>query len=178
MELAGRASAIAREVLHQKEIVLISRMALAVATSLITLAMAACGESPSSPADPSPAATEQPAGEGAQQPDAARDAVAALRRFTGAANRGDLEAVLAATARDVRFDSEGRIFSGEAGIREFIGGEVIAAGGRYRELSVRTQGARAVVEYDFRTSGGAREHFTYACSARRGRLTDCIGRYV
>jgi len=86
--------------------------------------------------------------------------------------------VLATTARDIRFDSAGRLFRGPAGIREFIGGEVIPLGGRYRELSARTQADRGIVEYDFRTRGGGRERFTYACRARQGRLSDCVGRYV
>ncbi|MBM0206507.1 nuclear transport factor 2 family protein [Micromonospora sp. STR1s_5] len=101
------------------------------------------------------------------------------RTLTDALNRGDSAAARAVFAPTARFDSVGRIYPDRDAIFDrFIDPEVIALGGRYTELSSRTDGDRLVVEYNFTTRSGGREHFTYAYRIQDGVITDVIGRYV
>ena len=102
-----------------------------------------------------------------------------VRALTDALNRGDATGARECFAPTARFDSVGRIYPDRDAIfGQFLEPEVIGAGGRYTELSNKIEGDRLVVEYNFTTTGGGREHFTYAYRIEQGLITDVIGKYV
>jgi SnoaL-like domain len=143
------------------------------------LAVAGCGPGASAgsaeTAPPSAASSPSPPSAGATD----QTGVGVARAFTDALNDGDSAAARALFAADARFDSVGRIYPDRDAIFDrFIDPEVIAVQGRYTERSTRLDGDRFVVEYDFTTGSGGREHFTYAYRIEDGLITDVVGRYV
>jgi hypothetical protein len=142
------------------------------------LAVAACSPDPSTGAAAPPPATAG-AGPAASPSPATPADIRVARGFTDALNRGDGAAARASFAATARFDSVGRIYPDRDAIfGRFLDPEVIAAGGRYTELSTRADGDRLVVEYEFTTRSGGREHFTYAYRIENGLIVDVIGRYL
>ncbi|WP_158581405.1 nuclear transport factor 2 family protein [Actinomadura spongiicola] len=100
------------------------------------------------------------------------------RRFLDAANAGDPKRVEATFAENARFDSVGRIYPSRADImNRFLIPEVLDVGGRYKVTGSRWDGDRYVVNYDFKTSGGAAESFSYAFLIQDGLIRDVVGRY-
>ena len=61
----------------------------------------------------------------------------------------------------------------------FLVPEVLRVGGTYRTLAA-TPGTddRVVVEYEFTTSSGGRERFTYDYLVVDGSIKDVVGRYL
>ena len=159
----------------------------------LALTVAGCGNPSSAGAPtPPPAVTAAPAPAGtapapagtaaaaASLTAAQRASLAVAEGFTAAVNRGDEAAVRQAYAPDARFDSVGRVYPDrEAIMSRFLVPEVLRPGGQYRTLSVRPgEGDRIVVEYDFATGYGGREHFTYDYRVVGGVIRDVVGRYV
>jgi hypothetical protein len=142
------------------------------------VAVAACGTDPSTDSTATPPAP--PASSATSPLVASTDrTVGVVRALVDALNRGDSTAARALFAPTARFDSVGRIYPDRDAIFDrFLDPEVIAVGGRYTERSTRVDGDRLVVEYDFTTRSGGREHFTYAYRVQDGLITDVIGRYV
>ncbi|TMQ90107.1 nuclear transport factor 2 family protein [Actinomadura soli] len=100
------------------------------------------------------------------------------RRFLDAANAGDAKGVEAAFAENARFDSVGRVYPSRADImNRFLIPEVLDVGGRYKAIGSRWDGDRYVVRYDFKTSGGGGESFSYAFLIQDGLIRDVAGRY-
>ena len=61
----------------------------------------------------------------------------------------------------------------------FLVPEVLRVGGTYRTLAVAPgRDDRVVVEYEFTTSSGGRERFTYDYLVVAGTIKDVVGRYV
>lgn len=147
------------------------------------IALTGCG--PATSAGPPSAGAAQPTvapstATGAELGEAQRSALAAADRLTTALNDGDEAGVRAAFAPEARFDSVGRIYPDrEAIMSRFLVPEVLRVGGTYRTRAV-TPGndGRVVVEYEFTTSSGGRERFTYDYLVVEGRIVDVVGRYL
>ncbi|TDD82201.1 nuclear transport factor 2 family protein [Actinomadura rubrisoli] len=100
------------------------------------------------------------------------------RRFVDAANAGDEKGVEATFTENARFDSVGRIYLSRADImNRFLIPEVLDVGGHYKATGSRWDGDRYVVNYDFKTSGGGGESFSYAFLIHDGLIRDVAGRY-
>jgi hypothetical protein len=147
------------------------------------IALAGCGTTTSAgppTAGPAPQTTASSPAIGAELGEAHRGALAAADRLTTALNGGDEAGVRAAFAPDARFDSVGRIYPDrEAIMSRFLVPEVLRVGGTYRTVAV-TPGNddRVVVEYEFTTSSGGRERFTYDYLVVDGSIKDVVGRYL
>lgn len=159
------------------------RRLLAAAGTAALIALAGCGATTSAgppAAEPArPAATATPPA-GGELGGAHREALSAAERFTAALNGGDEAGVRASFAPDARFDSVGRIYPDrEAIMSRFLVPEVLRVGGTYRTLTANAgNGGRVVVEYEFTTSSGGRERFTYDYLVVAGTIKDVVGRYV
>ncbi|MFI0481117.1 hypothetical protein ACH34T_10855 [Actinomadura sp. 9N215] len=100
------------------------------------------------------------------------------RRFVDAANAGDAKGVEATFVENARFDSVGRIYPSRADImNRFLIPEVLDVGGHYTATGSRWDGDRYVVNYDFKTSGGGGESFSYAFLIQDALIRDVVGRY-
>ncbi|MHA6627194.1 hypothetical protein ACU61A_17300 [Pseudonocardia sichuanensis] len=151
------------------------------AAAALLAALTGCAGAPAPQAGPAPQADARDvATPPAELSVAQQQALAVAERFTEAANRGDEAGVRDAYAPEARFDSVGRIYPDrEAILERFLIPEVLRAGGTYQALSaVPGAGERVVVEYEFTTSRGGREHFTYDYLVTDGTIRDVIGRYV
>jgi hypothetical protein len=155
---------------------------MAVAGAAALVALTGCGAtSAGQPVDSSTRiGRSAPAAPGADLSADHRAALQVAERLTTALNDGDEAGVRESFAPDARFDSVGRIYPDrDAIMNRFLVPEVLRVGGTYRTIAV-TPGSvgRVVVEYEFTTSGGARERFTYDYLVVDGRITDVVGRYV
>ncbi|MFD8014975.1 nuclear transport factor 2 family protein [Streptomyces sp. NPDC059762] len=157
------------------------------AALLLGLLAPACSspDRPTAAADtPAPVTVTTPAPSGASTAAGPRTAVdpallAVARRYTEAANRGDVDGITAAYAPEARFDRAGTLFHGRDEIvGDFIRPDVVDDDGHYREISTHAADGRTVVEYIFTTGSGITEHFTYAYLVEDGVIVDVIGRYV
>jgi hypothetical protein len=158
------------------------RLRTAIGTAAL-IALAGCAATPSAgPPTAGPAQQTAPSSPaaGGELGDAQRSALAAADRLTTALNGGDEAGARAALAPDARFDSVGRIYPNrEAIMNRFLVPEVLRVGGTYRTVAVTPGRAdRVVVEYEFTTSSGGRERFTYDYLVVDGRITDVVGRYL
>jgi hypothetical protein len=158
------------------------RLRTAVGTAAL-IALAGCAPTTSA-GPPTAGSAQQTAASspatGAELSEAQRSALAAADRLTTALNDDDEAGARAAFAPEARFDSVGRIYPDrEAIMNRFLVPEVLRVGGTYRTLAVTPGNAdRVVVEYEFTTSSGGRERFTYDYLVVGGRITDVVGRYV
>ena len=147
------------------------------------IALAGCGTTTSAgppTAGPAQQTAASPPAIGAELGEAQRGTLAVADRLTTALNGGDEDGARAAFAPDARFDSVGRIYPDrEAIMSRFLVPEVLRVGGTYRTVAV-TPGNddRVVVEYEFTTSSGGRERFTYDYLVVDGSIKDVVGRYL
>ncbi|GJF35103.1 hypothetical protein KNE206_78030 [Kitasatospora sp. NE20-6] len=118
------------------------------------------------------------------EPTETPEALRAVRGFIAAANRGDVPALHAALAPQVRIDMAGAVHTGrDEVLRAFFVRWVVRPGGRYREVAagpVRPAGGGAAltVRYDFRTPQGLVEDITYTYLVRGGEIAAITGRFV
>jgi hypothetical protein len=155
------------------------------ATGCIALTATACSDSPdASDAAAAPAATSA-VGAGPAETSAAPAAAAAgpaaavTDKFIEAVNAGRSDAVAGMLTDDARVDIVGRVFTGRGEVMDdFIGPEVIGAGGEYEVLNRTKTGDGVLVEYNFETDSGLKEHFTYRYAVQDGLIHGWIGRYV
>jgi hypothetical protein len=143
-----------------------------IAATLLTI-VTACSNGTVSPDPPptTPASTALPSNNRAS-------AERIADRFLHAANSGNRDATAALFADSARFDSVGRIYASRDDImNRFLIPEVLETGGRYHVTRTDWAGDRYVVAYEFTTSSGGREQFTYAYLIRDGLIHDVIGRY-
>ncbi|MEJ3657939.1 nuclear transport factor 2 family protein [Actinomycetes bacterium KLBMP 9759] len=153
-----------------------SRLLRAAGTAAAALiVLAGCGDATTAPlraAPPSAQAVGELSG-------AHRAALQAAERLVTALNHGDEAGVRAAFAPDARFDSVGRIYPDREAIMDrFLIPEVLRIGGTYRTLATAPGvGDRVVVEYEFTTSSGGRERFTYDYLVIGTTIKDVVGRY-
>ena len=152
------------------------------ATGCIALTATACSDSPDgSDGAAAPAATSAVgAGPAATSAAAAAGPAAAVTdKFIEAVNSGRSDAVAAMLTDDARVDIVGRVFSGRGEVMDdFIGPEVIGAGGEYEVLNRTKTGDGVLVEYNFETDSGLKEHFTYRYTVQDGLIHGWVGRYV
>ena len=157
-------------------------LALALAALALTTVCTACTSAASPPAAPTTtgAPSSQPVPSTAPSEAAADpEQLEIARALTDALNRGDSAAARALFSPTARFDSVGRIYPDRDAIfARFINPEVIALGGTYTELSAQNDEGRLVVEYNFATRSGGREHFTYAYLIENNLIADVVGDYV